>query len=88
MIPRKAVRMATMNVSLPDKMKKRLLAQIERGHYANVSDYVRDLIRKDIERQDALVTELKKGEASGLSSRRVPEIFAAAQRAAKARRNG
>ena len=80
--------MATMNVSLPDKMKKRLLAQIERGNYANASDYVRDLIRKDIERQDILVAELKKGEASGLSSRRVPEIFAAAKRAANSRRNG
>jgi len=79
--------MATMNVSLPDKLKKRLLAQIERGHYANVSDYVRDLVRKDLERQARLVAELKKGEASGLSSRRVPEIFAAVRRAAKAKRN-
>jgi antitoxin ParD1/3/4 len=79
--------MATMNVSLPEHMKKRILAQIERGHYANASDYVRDLIRKDIERRDALEAELRKGEASGVSSRRVPEIFAAAKRRVKARRN-
>ncbi len=70
-----------------DKLKKRLLARIERGHYANVGDYVRDLVRKDLERRERLVAEPKKGEASGLSSRRVPEIFATVRRAAKARRN-
>ena len=79
--------MVTMNISLPGKMKKRVLAQIERGIYANASDYVRDLIRQDIERQSALSAELKKGEASGVSRRRVPEILAAAKRA-KLRRNG
>jgi len=79
--------MVTMNISLPEKMKKRVLARIADGTYANASDYVRDLIRKDIERQNALVAELKKGEASGLSKRRVPEIFAAAKRE-KSLRNG
>jgi antitoxin ParD1/3/4 len=79
--------MVTMNISLPEKMKKRVLARIERGNYANASDYVRDLIRKDIEHQDTLVAELKRGERSGLSSRRIPEILAAAKRA-RARKNG
>lgn len=78
--------MVTMNISLPDKMKKRVLDKIARGTYANASDYVRDLIRRDIGRQDILVAELKKGEASGLSKRRVPEILAAAKRA-KLRKN-
>ncbi|MCE9524012.1 MAG: type II toxin-antitoxin system ParD family antitoxin [Alphaproteobacteria bacterium] len=79
--------MATMNISLPGKMKKRVQAQIERGIFANASDYVRSLIRQDIERQSALADELKKGEASGISRRRVPEILAAAKRA-KSRKNG
>jgi len=78
--------MVTMNISLPEKMKKRVRERIARGSYANASDYVRDLIRKDIERQDALVSELKRGERSGLSARRIPEILAAAKRA-KTRRN-
>ncbi|MEM1379527.1 MAG: type II toxin-antitoxin system ParD family antitoxin [Pseudomonadota bacterium] len=42
--------MATMNVSLPDPMKAWVEAQAETGRYANASDYVRDLIRKDQER--------------------------------------
>ena len=46
--------MATMNVSLPDPMKEWVERQAEQGRYGNVSDYVRDLIRKDQERQAAL----------------------------------
>jgi len=42
--------MATMNVSLPDRMKDWVEAQAATGRYANASDYVRDLIRKDQER--------------------------------------
>ena len=41
--------MATMNVSLPDKMKEWVEAQARTGRYGNASDYVRDLIRKDQE---------------------------------------
>jgi antitoxin ParD1/3/4 len=42
--------MATMNVSLPDRMKDWVEAQAATGRYANASDYVRDLIRRDQER--------------------------------------
>ncbi len=75
--------MVTMNVSLPEKLKKRVLARIARGNYANASDYVRDLIRKDIEGRDALIAELRKGESSGSSPRQVPAILADAKRARK-----
>jgi len=39
--------MASMNVSLPDPMRDWVQRRIDSGHYASVSDYVRDLIRKD-----------------------------------------
>ena len=39
--------MATMNVSLPDAMKAWVEEQAISGRYANTSDYVRDLIRRD-----------------------------------------
>jgi antitoxin ParD1/3/4 len=39
--------MASMNVSLPDPMRDWVQSRIESGQYASVSDYVRDLIRKD-----------------------------------------
>lgn len=60
--------MATMNVSLPEKMKDWVEAQTESGRYANTSDYVRDLIRRDQDRGAALadlLAEIDKGLASG-----------------------
>lgn len=43
-----------MNVSLPDPMKEWVESRAETGRYANASDYVRDLIRKDQERADKI----------------------------------
>jgi antitoxin ParD1/3/4 len=45
--------MATMNVSLPDQMKKWIEDQVATGRYGNASDYVRDVVRKDQERAEA-----------------------------------
>ncbi|GGK41042.1 type II toxin-antitoxin system ParD family antitoxin [Salinarimonas ramus] len=73
--------MATMNVSLPDEMKDWVEAQTETGRYANSSDYVRDLIRRDQERREKiaamqiLVTE---GLESGFSDKSIDEIIAEA----------
>src|SRR5690606_14658017 len=47
-------RMATMNISLPDQMKSFAEEQARGGRYANVSDYMRDLIRRDQARQEAV----------------------------------
>ena len=60
--------MATMNISLPDAMKAWVEEQAKTGRYSNASDYVRDLIRQDEERQreDAwLEAEAAIGLASG-----------------------
>ena len=43
--------MTTMNISLPEKMKEFVDGRVEAGHYGTASEYVRDLIRKDSERQ-------------------------------------
>ena len=43
--------MATMNVSLPAPMKAWVEGKMVDGRYSNVSDYVRDLIRRDQERE-------------------------------------
>jgi antitoxin ParD1/3/4 len=42
--------MATMNISLPDQMRDWVDRQIATGRFANASDYVRDVIRRDQER--------------------------------------
>lgn len=39
--------MASMNISLPDPMRDYVQKRIDSGQYASVSDYVRDLIRRD-----------------------------------------
>lgn len=59
--------MATMNVSLPDQMKDWVEGQTKSGRYSNASDYVRDLIRRDQDRQTAVV-ELQKLVDEGLAS--------------------
>ena len=59
--------MATMNVSLPDPMKSWAEARTKDGRYSNVSDYVRDLIRKDQEREGA-VAELQDLISEGIDS--------------------
>ncbi len=60
--------MATMNISLPDPMRDWVESQISDGQYANNSDYVRDLIRKDKQRAEKLKTlqdAITKGFESG-----------------------
>ena len=37
--------MATMNISLPDKMREWIDQQVATGRFSNASDLVRDLIR-------------------------------------------
>ena len=37
--------MATMNISLPDKMREWIDQQVATGRFANASDLMRDLIR-------------------------------------------
>ena len=60
--------MATMNISLPERMKTWVETQSRTGRFANSSDYVRDLIRRDQERRqalDALQTAVDDALASG-----------------------
>ena len=43
--------MATMNISLPEQLKSFVDEQVERRGYGTSSEYVRDLIRRDEERE-------------------------------------
>ena len=82
--------MATMNVSLPDPMKSWVETQAKSGRYGNASDYVRDLIRRDQERQAAIseIQELvNEGLASGEAKSFDTEAFLADKRAAYAQRS-
>ena len=77
--------MATMNVSLPDLMKVWVEQQSAEGLYADASDYIRDLIRRDQVRADAIAQMqglFDEGLISGEGSRSITEIKAEARRKA------
>ena len=81
--------MATMNVSLPDAMKSWVEEQTQTGRFGNASDYVRDLIRRDQERQSKIATLqrlIDEGLDSGVSLRTFEEIIADARARAGVRR--
>lgn len=43
--------MSTMNISLPKSLKSFVDEQVTRGGYGSSSEYIRSLIRKDLDRQ-------------------------------------
>ena len=49
--------MATLNVSLPDKLRDYIKIRVESGEFQSASDYVRDLIRHDKEKLEHLLVE-------------------------------
>lgn len=72
--------MATMNISLPDPMRNWVEAQLETGFYANNSDYIRDLIRKDQQRdqkqmllQQAITAGIESSDAGALDMQAIKQ---------------
>ena len=75
--------MSTMNISLPDQMKAWVESRTEHGRFANSSDYMRDLIRRDQARQLAVATlqaAIDDGMSSGPAEVFDPEAFLRARR--------
>jgi len=62
--------MNTMNIAIPERLKAFVQREVERRGYSSVSEYVRDLIRGDQERQAiaALEADILKGLESGPST--------------------
>ncbi len=71
--------MTTMNVSLPDPMREWVDDQVKGGEYANASDYIRDLIRHDQHRRQALENAIREGLESGRSPRKAEDVMKAAK---------
>ena len=46
--------MATLNVSLPDEMRTWIDEQVKTGKFANASDYIRDLVRRNQSEREAI----------------------------------
>ena len=69
--------MAKITISMPDAMSAYVGGRVESGQYGNISEYFRDLVRRDQQRQAAAVSlraTLDAAEASGLSGRQVSDI--------------
>lgn len=67
--------MATMNISLPDTMKHYVEGQVRSGEFANASDYVRDLIRRDEREHRLVLAALRHGEESGRSRQSLDDLI-------------
>ena len=74
--------MATMNVSLPDALKEWAEGRAQTGRYSNTSDYVRDLIRRDQQRNgkiSAMQGLVQEALSSGVSAKSMPDILRTAR---------
>lgn len=65
--------MQSMNISLPDPLKKFVDGQIAKGKYSSASEYVRELIRADEKRKaeeqlEALLLEGLNSEETAMTS--------------------
>lgn len=65
-------------ISLPEPMSHYIEGRIAEGQYGNVSEYFRDLVRRDQERRQSAIEELKalldRAEASGISDLTMDQI--------------
>ena len=66
--------------TLTDAQDKWIRSHVANGDYTNDSEYVRDLIRREQERERVLVAAIEEGLASGVSSRDIDDIWAEAER--------
>ena len=71
--------MSRLTISMPDQMNEWVEVQIRAGRYGNVSEYFRDLVRRDQERRENTIEGLRaildRAEASGVSNRSLPEVL-------------
>lgn len=70
--------MATMNISLPDPMKAWVEEQAKSGRYANTSDVVRDLIRREQVKAEKIAhwqRLIAEADASGVSDESPREVI-------------
>lgn len=80
--------MATMNISLPEPMKRWVEAQAESGRYSNTSDVIRDLIRREQDKAEKIANMQRlvdEGRASGIDPRTPDEIMSDIRARARAR---
>ena len=74
--------MAQLNPPLSEELEALAEARVSEEGYANLSEYLGDLVRRDIEAQEArrrLKAAIEVGRASGISSRSIDDIIQASR---------
>lgn len=80
--------MAQVNVSLPDDLSDWAQSRVTPGGFADASDYVRDVVRRDRayeEKLGRLQVAIDEGRASPISERTIEDIIADGRRRRAAR---
>jgi antitoxin ParD1/3/4 len=79
--------MATMNISVTDRMRAWVENKVSEGEYATASDCLRDLMRERMDHEEklaALKIEVRKGFESGTSDESWEDLIAEMRRRAAA----
>ena len=79
------------SITVTDRQEQWIRAQVASGEYGNDSEYFRDLIRRDEERNAqfrALKQAIQEGLESGVGDKTVKEIWAEAEQRYRARHGG
>jgi antitoxin ParD1/3/4 len=70
--------MVRHTISLPEPMSHYIEGRIAEGQYGNISEYFRDLVRRDQERRQSAIEELRalldQAEASGIGDLTMAQI--------------
>ncbi len=66
-------------ITVTDAQDDWIKAQVTNGDFTNDSEYLRDLIRREQEKQKALAVAIEEGLASGVSDKRVEDIWSEAE---------
>lgn len=83
--------MIRKTISLPDGMAEFIESRMKSGQFGNDSEYFRDLVRRDKERQEGITAVqrmIDESLASGISPRSLDEIFKETRAQARARATG
>ena len=75
--------MTTMNVSLPEDLKRFVDAQVNQGNYGSTSEYVWELIRRDYDRRQLRAAPLE-GARAPVSGNADAAYFASLRNSARA----
>ncbi len=79
--------MSRLTISMPDQMNDWVEAQVSAGRYGNVSEYFRDLVRRDQDRRETAIADLRamiaQAEASGVSDKSAAQVLQSAREEAR-----